>query len=472
MVNYFKKQYDFLRSKIKELVMLASMGVGKTFILGEFVAHYLQDNIDVDHSAKKGHGVAMLVVCSTVATMTDTIIEAIEDSFDRYGMEYRRAINSKKFIVTQYREDGTSIKHNIYLRTSEKRSEIAGFRVHATVMEEAIICHKECWPKIKQRTNLGKNPIIRIISSLPLTKSHHLYDFYGPHVKRKSLQIIKPTLFDNCYRDNALELMKDQIFNTYYLELKKGITEADLDKLIKIYWEFSAFDDEKAETILREIKELFEDISPEAQAELFSEWVEAGSSNAYRRFSRKLHVKDQSELPQKKFGQIWLGMDFNRTPYSILKAQYSNGKLRIYQEQQLPNMDSEMASEMTADYLKEREFFHHQWHSVVSDSTGGNKSTKPWTDWDYIEEAGLNLELTQNPFWKNRVNNVNRWFKEGRIEIDPSCKTLIKELEVCTMDDMEQKKEGKFYHAVVVLGYLCWFIEPYAESSKPNVKVY
>jgi len=154
--------------------MLASMGAGKSFILGEFVAHYLQDNIEIDHPTRKGHGVHMLVLCSTVSTMTDTIISDIESSFDRYNMKYHRTFNSKKFVVTQVREDGTEILHNIYLRTSEKRSEIRGFRVHASIMEEALICHPDCWLKMRQRTNLGKKPIIRVISSFPYSKKNHL----------------------------------------------------------------------------------------------------------------------------------------------------------------------------------------------------------------------------------------------------------------------------------------------------------
>jgi len=67
--------------------MLASMGAGKSFILGEFVAHYLQDNIEVDHPTRKGHGVHMLVLCSTVSTMTDTIISDIESSFELLRFE-------------------------------------------------------------------------------------------------------------------------------------------------------------------------------------------------------------------------------------------------------------------------------------------------------------------------------------------------------------------------------------------------
>ncbi len=472
MIQYFKKQLDFLQSQTKEVVMLAAMGVGKTFILGEYVAHYLQDNLEVDHPTKPGQGVYMLVVCSTVATMNDTIIAAIEESLDRYGMEYHRTINSKKIIVTQYRADGTPVKNVIYLRTSEKRSEIRGFRVHATVMEEALICHEDCWLKMKQRTNLGKNPVIRIISSFPYTKSNHLYKMYGPQIKRDSLKVITPTLFDNCYRDNALELMKDQIFNTYFMRL--AVPEKQLDKLIKMYWEYALFDDVKAKKILAEIKDCFlpESISPEAYAEVFSQWVDGGSSLAYRSAKRDVHLKKLEGFPRKEYGQVWIGMDFNRTPYTVVLAQYVNSDLKIFKEYQLPDKDSEMVSEFLYDMLKDWGFDDPKWHGVVSDSTGGNKSTKPFTDWDYIQQAGLNLQLTFNPFWKNRINNVNRWFKANRIIIDPEeCPTLVEELEIATMQEMEERREGKLYHASVVLGYLCWFIEPDEDSSRPNTRV-
>ena len=169
MINYYKKQMDFLNSDVKEVVMLASMGAGKSFALGEWVNLYLQRNKHIDHPNQKGHGVHMLVICSTVTTMNDTICTDIEASFDRYNMKYHRTFNSKKFVVTQVRDDGTEILHNIYLRTSEKRGEIRGFRVHASIMEEALICHEDCWLKMRQRTNLGKKPLLRVISSFPYT---------------------------------------------------------------------------------------------------------------------------------------------------------------------------------------------------------------------------------------------------------------------------------------------------------------
>lgn len=475
MISYYKKQMDFLNSQVKEVAMLASMGAGKSFILGEWVAHYLQEHKNVDHPTRKGHGVHMLVLCSTVTTMTDTIIQDIESSFDRYNMQFHRTINSKKFIVVQTREDGTQIKNYIYLRTSEKRGEIRGFRVHATIMEEALICHPDCWLKMRQRTNLGKKPLLRVISSFPYTKKNHLYKLYGPRAKRATLQVIAPTLFDNCYRDNALNLMIDQCLNTYMMKLKTTSTIEQLIKLIEIYWEFSAYDDNKALKILKDIEDVFvpESITPEARAEVFSQWVDIGTSNAYRSFKPKVHLVKKPDFPQKKFGQIFIGMDFNRTPYTILLAQYYNGKLHVYKEHQLPNHDSEMASEMMAEYVKEHGYDHWSWHAVVSDSTGGNQSTKPFTDWDYIEAADLNLEDTANPFYKNRVNNVNRWFKTDRIEIDPDeCPTLVEELEIASMEEMEDKKEGKLYHASVVLGYLTWFIEPTSSENEPNARIH
>ncbi len=241
-----------------------------------------------------------------------------------------------------------------------------------------------------------------------------------------------------------------------------------------IYWEYSAYDDKESLKVLKQIENIFvpESITPEARAEVFSQWVDIGTSSAYRSFKPQVHLVPKPEFPQKKHGQIFIGMDFNRTPYTILLAQYSSGTLHVYKEYQLPNHDSEMASELMAEYLEERGFKHWSWHSVVSDSTGGNKSTKPFTDWDYIEGADLNLEDTTNPFWKNRVNNVNRWFKQDRIEIDPNeCPTLVTEVEVASMQEMEEKKEGKLYHVSVVLGYLTWFIEPSDEDNKPNARV-
>ena len=93
------------------------------------------------------------------------------------------------------------------------------------------------------------------------------------------------------------------------------------------------------------------------------------------------------------------------------------------------------------------------------------------SDFDIIKEDGYTIRSTHNPFVKDRVNNVNRCLKQGLIEIDPSCKKLINDLEKVSWKDnnLDQKTDPLLTHISDCLGYACYSLIP---RVKLNLKPY
>jgi hypothetical protein len=62
----------------------------------------------------------------------------------------------------------------------------------------------------------------------------------------------------------------------------------------------------------------------------------------------------------------------------------------------------------------------------------------------------------------DRINNINRLFREDRIIIDSSCKKLIADLEKVSWKDgaLDKKTDPMITHISDALGYLCWALDP------------
>lgn len=185
---------------------------------------------------------------------------------------------------------------------------------------------------------------------------------------------------------------------------------------------------------------------------LLGEFNDDSDGAAYYSFNRDLNVR---EIDVKKFrGQIRIGMDFNVMPMTAVFSYYSNGRFYIFDEAFLENSDT---YKMCA-FIKK----HKYTGTIYPDSTGKNRKTSGKSDHAILEEDGNVVNYTRNPFVTDRVNNVNRLLKDGKIIIDPKCKKLINDLEKVTWknDDLDQKTDKMLTHISDALGYLCWAIDP------------
>jgi PBSX family phage terminase large subunit len=186
---------------------------------------------------------------------------------------------------------------------------------------------------------------------------------------------------------------------------------------------------------------------------LLGEFNDDSDGQAYYPFNRDINVR--STDPAIRQGTQLVGMDFNVQPMTAVCCYYINKTFYIIDEVFLENSDTyKMAAE-----LKGRGY---KGSRVYPDSTGANRKTSGRSDHAILNEDGFTVVNTRNPFVTDRVNNVNRLLRDGRIIIDPKCKKLINDLEKVTWknDDLDQKTDKMLTHISDALGYLCHAIDP------------
>jgi PBSX family phage terminase large subunit len=194
---------------------------------------------------------------------------------------------------------------------------------------------------------------------------------------------------------------------------------------------------------------------PEAQRKRFKdgEFSSDDDGAAYYAFNREAHVRDIDKSYHS--GQRCIGMDFNVQPMTAIIGHYVNNKFYIISEAFLENSDT---FKMSTHLIKNG----HKGSSIYPDSTGSNRKTSGISDHQILTNDGFKIQFTRNPLVVDRVNNINRLFREDRIIIDPSCRKLINDLEKVSWKDgsLDQKTDKMVTHISDALGYWCWGVDP------------
>ena len=191
---------------------------------------------------------------------------------------------------------------------------------------------------------------------------------------------------------------------------------------------------------------------------LYGMFSDVDEGQVYYEFDRDVNV---GQCKRANGHTVLMGMDFNVNPMTAVFCNYINNKFYIFEEAYLTNSDTPRMLK----HIANRKLSGAQ---VIPDSTGKNRKTSGKSDFDLIKEAGMQIMQTRNPFVTDRVNNINRLLKAGRIIIDPSCKKLINDLERVSWKDnkLDQKTDPMLTHISDALGYLCWKIDPISITYK------
>jgi PBSX family phage terminase large subunit len=190
---------------------------------------------------------------------------------------------------------------------------------------------------------------------------------------------------------------------------------------------------------------------------LEGEFTNDDDGAAYYAFDRELHVIDEA----KKFGPIWLGMDFNVNPMTAVVASVVNNCIVVFDEVYLENSDTYKM----VKHLQDKKYYG----TVVPDSTGKNRKTSGKSDHQILKDSGFQIPPVRNPFVTDRVNNVNRLLMNNQIIINPKCKKLIGDLERVSWKDnkLDQKTDPSLTHISDALGYLANHLFPITGHGKP-----
>ena len=190
-----------------------------------------------------------------------------------------------------------------------------------------------------------------------------------------------------------------------------------------------------------------------------AEFVNLQEDAVYYAFDRERHVKETKYNPKYP---IYVGQDFNIGNMSSIFVQYYDDKFHVFQEVKLEgeNANTFDTGLMLTETLPEAN------KRIVADSTGKARKTSAksgQSDIQILKDMGLNVLPFSNPLIKDRWNSVNKQLFINQIQIDPSCKDLIKEFETLT----HKQKEGDVVHLSVGLGYVIWKLAP---IKKPQLK--
>lgn len=233
-------------------------------------------------------------------------------------------------------------------------------------------------------------------------------------------------------------------------------------------------DKEKYASILMNPKDNLDNIDPEYITEVLDNLSEAQKKRfrdgefssdddgaAYYAFDREIHVKEVGA--SFKVGQKLIGMDFNVDPSTAVISHFCNNTIYVSSEAFLNNSDT---YKMSSHLIKS----NHKGATIYPDSTGSNRKTSGISDHAILKESGFTIHPTRNPLVIDRVNNLNRLFRDGRIVIDPSCKKLINDLEKVSWKDgaLDQKTDKMLTHISDALGYLAWALAPLRPENKPS----
>lgn len=194
------------------------------------------------------------------------------------------------------------------------------------------------------------------------------------------------------------------------------------------------------------------------------EFSDAGEGQAYHSFQREINV----HTFDKKFssGTVMVGMDFNVNPMTAVVGYFQNNQFHVFDEIYLENSDTfRMCTELINRGYKGAMIF--------PDSTGANRKTSGRSDHLILKDAGFTIKDTRNPFVKDRINNMNRLLRDGKIIIDPKCKRLIQDLEKVVWDgnDLNKKADSSLTHISDALGYWCWSQDNMVYRQPTSIKL-
>jgi len=207
--------------------------------------------------------------------------------------------------------------------------------------------------------------------------------------------------------------------------------------------------------------------------EVLGEYLNSRCDRVYHCFNPNIHVVTQAYDPRKLL--LW-GLDFNVAPMSSVLLQWNDQRLVVIDEIVL-----ERATTEEACLEFENRYKHHAANiEIFGDASGRNMHTTGTTDYTLLQNslsrAGFKRTRlrvpSKNPAVLQRVQKVNALLTnalgEVRLEIDASCKELIKDFEeVMFKPDsgiIDKVRDPQRTHASDALGYVIW--ELFAEKPK------
>ena len=181
------------------------------------------------------------------------------------------------------------------------------------------------------------------------------------------------------------------------------------------------------------------------EAYLNGEFVNLTSGTVYIEFDRKLNHSDVVAEPNEV---IHIGMDFNITKMNAVAHVVRNG---------LKYAVSEFINEYDTFSLASKIRKVYENHKVViyPDASGNARNTSGKSDHQILRDFKFTIVApSKNPFVRDRVNSVNRNFRDKTYFVNTyNCPTYSEALERQTYKNGEPDKQSGFDHVTEAGGY-------------------
>lgn len=216
------------------------------------------------------------------------------------------------------------------------------------------------------------------------------------------------------------------------------------------------------------------------QQEVLGEYVNSRADRVYHCFDPAVHIARQAYNPAKPL--LW-ALDFNVAPMSSVLVQRDRDRVVVFDEIVLDRATTEEACQEFENRYKG----HSAGVEIYGDASGRNMHTTGTSDYTMLQtflyRTGFkNVKVrvpTHNPPVIDRVHKVNALLTnalgEVRLQIDPRCKELIKDLEEVMFKPesgvVDKVRDPLRTHASDALGYVIWELfgsKPgFGEVNKP-----
>lgn len=391
-------QSEFLQSNSKKAFLLGGIGSGKSYTAPHFILNMVHNY----------PGCPGLLTANTYTQLINATVESIKQEFDAIGVPYDCILSGPQKRIELY-----GVK--VFLYSLEMYHNMRGPNVGWWLSDETAFAKEEAVQVARGRIRDKRGPLFERHSSSP-NGFNWAYDEFEN--------------MDGKNQDEKRHLIraktKDNIF------LPTGYYESLLE-------DYGGED------------------NPLAKQELGGEFVNMQTGSIYWGFERGRNVakvKLDEDFP------VYVGQDFNIDNMANCYVQYIEGKFYVAQETILDHYDAN-TDKAACRIVKDLAEYDKR---VIPDSTGKARKTSDSgrSDIEILKSYGLEVLETRNPFIRDRQNTLNVLFKNNDVIIDPSCKTLIKELEILSSRD----KEGDKAHVSVSLGYITHKLKPLRTRKK------
>jgi len=224
-----------------------------------------------------------------------------------------------------------------------------------------------------------------------------------------------------------------------------------------------------------EIEEAKRDLDERSFRQEYMATWETYDALAYYNWDDNIHIKQQSPINYDL--NLHLCFDFNVNPTTLLLSQYYGERMHYKREYSFNDSSTERTIHaFCEDYKNDAEKLSLK---IRGDATGNNRTSKTGrTDYQYVfdclNEYGFKYKyevMGANPPIIDRVKIFNGWLKPlkgaPRVEVDPSCKDLIRDLSGQKLDGRIPSDDGNLGHKADAAGYDIYW-QWACESRKPS----